>query len=245
MPAPYLRTAPLVRRLAQAGALACACVLAGCATGPNPRDPFEPFNRQIDTFNRTIDDAVLKPVATTYRDVLPSPVRTGVTNFFGNLSDVWSGVNSLLQLKVVNTADNLMRVVVNTTFGLGGLLDWASEMGLERHREDFGQTLGHWGVPTGPYLVLPLLGPSTVRDAAALPVDMKADLAAQFDPASTRNSLQVVRIIDTRANLLRASSVMEEVALDRYTFTRDIWMAKRRADVFEDQPPELPDEPKE
>lgn len=233
------------RRLALAVALACAGALAGCATGPHPQDPFEPFNRNIDTFNRNVDDAVLKPVATAYRDVLPSPVRTGVSNFFGNLGDVWSGVNSLLQFKAVNAAESLMRVAINTTLGVAGLLDVASEIGLERHREDFGQTLGHWGVPTGPYLVLPLLGPSTVRDTAALPLDMKGDLAAQFNPESTRNSLYVVRVIDTRANLLRATSVMEEVALDRYTFTRDAWLQKRRAEVFEGQPPELPEDPKE
>lgn len=233
------------RRLAGIAALAGACLLAGCATGPHPQDPFEPFNRGVYSFNEKVDNAVFKPVATAYRDTLPSPVRTGVANFFGNLGDVWSGVNSLLQLKVGDAASTLMRVTINTTIGLGGLLDWASEMGLDRHREDFGQTLGHYGVPTGPYLVLPLLGPSTVRDTAALPVDRQGDLVQEFNPDASRNASIVLRAVDTRANLLRASRVMEEVALDPYTFTRDAWLQKRRSDVHDGQPPALPDEPKE
>lgn len=237
--------APNARRLAAAVALAGTCLLAGCATGPNPQDPFEPFNRGVYGFNETVDNAVLRPVATAYRDTLPSPVRTGVSNFFGNLGDVWSGVNSLLQLKVGDAATTLMRVAVNTVLGVGGVVDVASELGLDRHREDFGQTLGRYGVPTGPYLVLPLLGPSTVRDTAALPVDRQGDLVGEIDPTGTRNTLIVTRVIDTRANLLQASRVMEEVALDRYTFTRDAWLQKRRSDVHDGQPPALPDELKE
>ena len=138
-----------------------------------------------------------------------------------------------------------MRVAVNTIMGVGGLVDVASELGLDRHREDFGQTLGRYGVPTGPYLVLPLLGPSTVRDAAALPVDRQGDLVQQINPEAARNGSTVLRVVDTRANLLQASRVMEEVALDRYTFTRDAWLQKRRSDVHDGQPPALPDEPKE
>ncbi len=239
------RLLPAARRVAGIAVLAGAGLLAGCATGPHPQDPFEPFNRNIHAFNEKVDNAVLKPVATTYRDVLPRPVRTGVANFFGNLGDVWSGVNSLLQLKVGDAASTLMRVSVNTVLGVGGLVDVASELGLDRHREDFGQTLGRYGVPTGPYLVLPLLGPSTVRDTAALPVDRQGDLVTEFNPESTRNALVVTRVIDTRANLLQASRVMEEVALDPYTFTRDAWLQKRRSDVYDGQPPALPDEPKE
>ncbi len=233
------------RRLASLAVLAAASMLAGCATGPNPQDPFEPFNRGVYRFNETVDNAVFKPVATAYQDTLPSPVRTGVANFFGNLGDVWSGVNSLLQLKVGDAASSLMRVTINTTIGLGGLLDWASEMGLDRHREDFGQTLGHYGVPAGPYLVLPLLGPSTVRDTAALPVDRQGDLVQEINPEASRNASIVLRAVDTRANLLQASRVMEAVALDPYTFTRDAWLQKRRSDVHDGQPPALPDEPKE
>jgi phospholipid-binding lipoprotein MlaA len=221
--------------------------VAGCATGPDPRDPFEPFNRGVYRFNDELDTAILKPAASTYREVLPGPVRTGVHNFFGNLADAWSAVNSLLQLKVVDGTESLFRFGVNTFFGLGGLMDVASEMGIERHREDFGQTLGRWGVPSGPYVVLPLFGPSTVRDTAALPVDRQGDPLRQFDPTATRNQLYGVRVLDTRANLLGASRVLEEVALDRYTFVRDAYLQRRRAEVFEGEPPELPpnDEPKE
>ncbi|HQQ69732.1 MAG TPA: VacJ family lipoprotein, partial [Alicycliphilus sp.] len=161
-----------------------AALLSGCATGPNanPADPLEPYNRSMSTFNENVDKAVLKPVATAYRDVTPQPLRTGVTNFFANLGDAWSFVNNVLQFKGREAFDSLVRLSVNTVFGLGGVLDVASEAGIDRHKQDFGLTLGHWGVPTGPYLVLPLLGPSTVRDTAALPVDFYVgDLVDQVD----------------------------------------------------------------
>lgn len=245
-PAPHAPTgAPVARRFAVAAAVAAAVLLAGCATGPDPRDPFEPFNRSVHNFNQKLDDAVLKPVATAYHDNLPSPVRTGVHNFFGNIEDAWSMVNSLLQLKVTDAIESFFRVTINTTIGMGGLLDWATEMRLEKNREDFGQTLGHYGMPPGPYLVLPVLGPSTVRDTAALPVDYKGNLVNQVDPSGTRLGLKAVDLIDTRATLLRASSLVEDVALDRYTFTRDAYLQMRRADVFENRPPELPEDPKE
>ena len=150
------------------GALLSGLVLAGCATGPDadPRDPLEPFNRGVQRFNDTVDDAVLKPVATVYRDTTPDLIRTGVSNFFGNLRDAWSFINATLQLRPREAAENFLRFNVNTFFGVAGLFDVASEMGIERTRLDFGQTLGRWGVPSGPYLVLPIFGPSTVRDAA-------------------------------------------------------------------------------
>lgn len=211
-----------------AGLLALA-LLQGCATGPNPRDPFEPFNRSMARFNEGLDEAVVKPVAQAYQGVVPSPVRTGVNNFFGNLSDVWSFVNNVLQAKPEAAVDSLMRVGVNTVLGMGGLLDWATEMGIERHREDFGKTLGRWGVGTGPYLVLPVLGSSTVRDSAALIVDSKGDLVMQIDHVSTRNSLYVLRAVDLRASLLRAGDVLDQAALDKYSFTRDSYLQRRGA----------------
>lgn len=237
-------------RLAHRALLALALIgtlaLGGCAVGPDRRDPLEPFNRGVMRFNDELDNAVVKPVATAYRDVVPAPVRTSVNNFFGNLSDVWSLVNSAAQFKLRDATESLMRVSVNTVFGLYGVLDLASEIGLERHREDFGQTLGHYGVPTGPYLVLPLLGPSTLRDAAALiTVDLRADPLQQIDPADTRGALVGLRIIDARANFLRASSVVDMVSFDRYTFVRDAHLQRRRAEVFEGEPPEIPEEPKE
>ena len=145
-----------------------AALLGGCASGPNanPADPFEPYNRNMTTFNDNLDKAVLKPVATLYRDATPQPLRTGVGNFFANLGDAWSFVNNLLQLRGLDAYESMVRFSVNTVLGLGGVLDIASEMGVERHKQDFGLTLGRWGVPTGPYLVLPLLGPSSVRDTA-------------------------------------------------------------------------------
>ena len=223
----------ILARLALAGALA---VLAGCASGPgaHPRDPLEPFNRDVTKFNEAVDRAVLKPVATTYVDVTPKPLRTGVSNFFGNLTDVWSLVNNVLQFKGMAAADTALRLSVNTLLGLGGVLDIASEMNVERHKQDFGQTLAHYGVPTGPYLVLPILGPSTVRDTLTLPLTRTADPVARVDHVPTRNTLYGVPTIDTRANLLRASQVLDDVALDKYTFTRDAYLKlrdnERRAD---------------
>ena len=218
--------------------------LAGCASGPiNPRDPFEPFNRKALQFNEGVDAMVLKPVATVYRAHIPPIVRTGVSNFFGNLSDGWSFVNSALQFKFRNAAENFMRLNVNTFLGLGGILDIASEMNIERHREDFGQTLGHWGVPAGPYIMLPLLGPSTLRDALALSIDRKGDPVHYVDPTHDRYELYGLRAINQRSNSLRVGTVLEEAALDKYTFIRDAHLQRRRAEVTEVDPADTPAEP--
>ena len=206
-----------------------ATLLAGCATGPqaNPADPFEGYNRGMTRFNDQVDEVLLKPVATVYKEITPQPVRTGVTNVFANLGDAWSFVNNLLQLRMDGALDSLVRFNVNTVFGIGGLFDVASEMGIERHKQDFGLTLGRWGVPTGPYLVLPVLGPSTVRDTVALPVDWQGDLVTQIDHVPTRNSLYALHAVDRRANLLGAGSVIESAALDKYSFTRDVFLQLR------------------
>ena len=234
--------AQLRRTLGLRWALAAGALIlmTGCATGPNanPADPFEPLNRQVSRFNDTVDDAVLRPVATIYQRVLPSPIRTGVNNFFANLSDVWSFANSVAQLKLQDSAQTFMRVNVNTVFGLGGILDVATEAGIDRHTEDFGQTLGHWGVPSGPYLVLPLLGPSTARDATALFVDVQGDLISVIGDISVRNSLYAIRLVDLRSNLLRASQLLEDAALDRYTFTRDAFLQRRRNEVHDGNLPD-------
>ena len=212
----------------------------GCATVqvPDPRDPLESFNRGVFAFNEGLDQAVFKPVATVYRDVTPQLVRTGVGNFLGNLDDAWSSVNSLLQFKLRDSVDNFMRFAVNSTFGLFGVLDVASEMQIDRHSEDFGQTLGTWGVGPGPYLVLPLFGPSTLRDAAALPVDFNGDLASHTNDIPARNSLRVLNVIDTRAGLLGLSSALDDVALDKYSFVRDAFLQRRRNAVYDGNPPE-------
>ena len=214
--------------------------LAGCATGPNanPRDPLEPYNRAVFGFNDAVDRTVLKPVATVYRNVTPGPVRTGVGNFFANLEDFWSLANSLLQLKGRAAVDTAVRLSVNTFLGLGGVIDLADEMGIERHKEDFGKTLGYWGVGAGPYVVLPLLGNFTLRDAAALPVDFKGDMVSNLGHTPTRYSLKAVNLINSRAAFLNASSLIEGAALDKYTFTRDAYLAARRNAIYGGNPPD-------
>jgi phospholipid-binding lipoprotein MlaA len=212
-------------------ALAASATLAGCATGTNPHDPFEKFNRQVFVFNDAVDRVALKPAATAYKQVLPDFVQTGVSNFFGNLSDLWSGVNNLLQGKGQEGMSDVTRFALNSTFGLGGLLDIGSEAGLAKHNEDFGQTLGTWGVPPGPYLMLPLLGPSTLRDTAVLPLDVKADPWAYVYPVHTRNVGIAVRAVDQRAAVLDASNLMEQAALDRYEFIRDGFLQRRQSRV--------------
>ena len=211
-------------RAATGAALALA--LTGCATGP-ANDPFEKYNRGTTEFNESLDAMVLKPVAETYREVTPVMVRTGVSNFFANLGDVWSFINNVLQLRAEPALNSLVRFNVNTIFGLGGVLDVASEMGVARYKQALGKTLGYWGVPTGPYLVLPMLGPSTVRDALTIPVQYKAGVIGHIDPRATRNGLYVLGAIDVRSNLLRASSVLDGAALDKYSFMRDAYMSVR------------------
>jgi phospholipid-binding lipoprotein MlaA len=215
------------------GGLLVLVFLSGCASGPhaNPQDPLEPFNRNVSAFNESVDSAVLKPVATVYRDVTPDLVRTGVSNFFSNLGDVWSFINAALQLRPREASENILRFGVNTVFGLGGLLDIASEMGIERTRLDFGQTLGRWGVPAGPYLVLPIFGPSSVRDAAGFGIELRGDLVQGIDSMSARNSLTALRTVETRANLLRATSMLEGAALDKYSFTRDVYLRRRQSQI--------------
>ena len=171
--------------------------------------------------------AVVKPVASAYREVTPKLVRTGVTNFFGNIRDVWSVVNSALQAKPQHALENLFRVTTNTVFGVVGLFDVASELKIPRHSADFGQTLGHWGVPAGPYLVLPVLGPSTFRDTAGTVVDFNGNLLTRTSDVGFRNTVSAVGIVNVRANLLDAGDLLEQAALDRYSFARDIYLQRR------------------
>lgn len=226
--------------------------LGGCATmeHPNPRDPLEGFNRQAYKFNEGVDRIVLKPAATFYRDKVPPLVRTGVSNFFGNLGDAWSTVNSLLQLRLQDAEENFARFHINTMFGVLGIFDVASELNIDRHREDFGQTLGRWGVPAGPFIMLPLFGPSTLRDTIALPVDRRYDVVSRIDPNGTRAATYTLRAVDMRSNLLRVGNVLEEVSLDKYSFMRDAYLQRRRAEIFDREedrevPPPLPDETQE
>ena len=213
-------------------------LLQGCATGPNanPADPLEPFNRSVFNFNDGVDRTILRPVATVYRDVTPSPVRTGVNNFFSNIGDVWSLVNNVLQLKPKESAETVMRISFNTIFGFAGVFDIATMMRLEKHTEDFGQTLGYWGVGPGPYVVLPLLGPSTVRDSLGTVVDAQADLVNRTDRIPLRNSLATLRVVNARSNFLDAGLVLEQAALDKYSFTRDLYLQRRKSLVRDGEP---------
>lgn len=210
-------------------ALGMVLALSGCATGSNPKDPLENFNRAMFSFNDKLDQVVLKPAATAYQDVLPSFVQTGIGNFFGNIGDVWTAVNNLLQGKLENGMTDIMRVALNSTMGFLGVLDIGSEAGLPKHKEDFGQTLGVWGLKSGPYVVLPVFGSSTVRDTAAFPVDFSADLWSYKDPVNVRNIGTGLRLIDQRAALLGASSLIEDAALDKYAFTRDAYLQRRQS----------------
>lgn len=227
--APARASHSLTRRVAWMLLAAGAVLLGGCATvaNPDPRDPLESYNRSMTNFNEQVDAVVLKPVATAYKEVTPAPVRTGIRNFFANIGDAWSFVNNVLQLRGEAAVSSLARFNVNTILGLGGVLDVASDMGIERYPQDLGLTLGRWGVRTGPYVVLPLLGPSTVRDAIALPIDMKGNLVRYVDPVATRNSLYALRLVEARANVLRAGAVLDAAALDKYSFTRDAYLQVR------------------
>ncbi len=219
-----------------------ALALSGCATGPraNPADPLEPWNRGVYQFNDAVDRAVLKPVATVYQDYTPELLRRGIGNFFANLEDAWTSVNSVLQLKGQAAGESFTRFWVNTFFGLGGVLDIATEMQIPRHNEDFGQTLGHWGVGSGPYMMLPLLGPSTLRDTAALPAEWRGDPVTYVDDVGARNVLRGTRIVHRRASLLQQEKLLEGAALDKYSFLRDAYLQRRRNLVHDGNPPEEP-----
>jgi len=215
-------------------------VLDGCATAGgigNPKDPIEGFNRAVFAFNDGVDKAVFKPVAQGYVAALPYPVRLGVSNFFGNIADVFIAVNNLLQGKLPAALGDAGRVAVNSTFGLLGLFDVATDAGLEKHDEDFGQTFGRWGVPGGPYVVLPFLGPRTTRDAFAQILDSKTDPITQLDRISSRNSLMATRIIGERADFLPTDKIIDEAALDRYSYVRDAYLQRRRSKIYDGNAP--------
>jgi len=226
-----------------------AVALAGCATqrSPSPRDPFEPVNRATFEFNDNADKFVFKPVAEGYRAVLPEVVRTGVRNFFSNLRDPWNAVNQLLQGKVELALSDSWRFIVNSTFGIGGVMDVATDMRLPKHNEDFGQTLGVWGLDTGPYLVIPIWGPSSVRDGVGLVADAYAFLPWWIPDwldlqhrVAWQNSLTALDFVNIRANLLDATNILEEAALDRYAFVRDAYFQRRRSLIYDGNPPPQP-----
>jgi phospholipid-binding lipoprotein MlaA len=215
---------------------------AGCASlpegvQPDPRDRFERFNRGVYRFNDALDRGVARPVARAYVKVTPRPVRTGVSNFLSNLSSPVTIVNQLLQGKVRAFGVDTTRLVVNTTVGIGGLFDPATRMGLEKGDEDFGQTLGRWGVASGPFLMLPVLGPSTVRDGIARIPDQFAEPRTYIDHDLTRYGLLALDLVDTRAALLETDPVLDR-AFDRYGFVRNAWLQRRQFEVYDGNPPE-------
>lgn len=214
--------------------VACAALFAGCA-GAAPldeHDPLERTNREVNSANEAVDRAALKPAAKAYEHAVPSLVRAGVSNFFANLRDPWSALNSLAQMKIGDAAQDTMRFAVNTVFGLGGVLDIATDSGIERHKQDFGTTLARWGVPAGPYIVLPLLGPSTLRDTLALPADWLGDPLAYLAPVAGRNALLAGTAVDARARALAVDPVLDG-AFDRYTMMRDGYLQHRSAQVHD------------
>jgi phospholipid-binding lipoprotein MlaA len=226
-------------------ALALLAIASGCASVPgpaNPRDPWERYNRGTHEFNDSLDRNVFKPIAEAYAESVPEFAQEGVVNFYENLQDVGTGLNNLLQGKALEGAQDLARFAVNTVMGIGGLWDVATPMGLEKRREDFGQTLGWWGVPSGPYFVIPFLGPSTLRDAPARFVDPNFAYNRQISDVAVRNGMFVLDTVRTRAGLLKTEKILDEAALDRYAFVRDAWMQRRRNQVYDGRPPRDPED---
>jgi phospholipid-binding lipoprotein MlaA len=219
-----------------------AGLVCGNAVAEDERDPFEGFNRAVFAFNDGLDKVLIKPVARGYEAVLPGLVRTGVSNVYGNVADLMISVNSLLQGKPVDAVGDAARFAFNSSFGIFGVFDVATEMGIEKHEEDFGQTFGRWGAGTGPYLVLPVYGPRNVRDTFGLALDSATDPVGGVDHVPTRNSMTAIRLINERANLLPADKIIEEAALDKYSYIRDAYLQRRRSLVFDGRPPREPED---
>lgn len=218
-------------------ALLQGCSTLGAKTAGERLDPWENWNRKVFTFNEKLDEKVLKPVAVGYSNVVPRPVRNSVDNFFGNAADAWSAVNNFLQGKVSNGFHDVIRFGTNTIFGLGGTLDVATEFGLDHQYEDFGQTLGAWGFGQGAYIVWPVLGPSSVRESVALPFDRSVTPALVIHDGAVKWEITGLQLVNTRAGLLGASKVLDDIALDKYTFVRDAYLQRRRSLVYDGDPP--------
>lgn len=233
-----------MRRSAVVVALVCASLLQGCATRQQP-DPFENLNREVFAFNETVDENVLQPVARGYVNVTPEPVRIGVRNFFNNLRDVWSTVNLFLQGRFGEGATAIMRVSMNTTFGLAGLIDIATPMRLERPNEDLGQTLGVWGVGPGAYIVWPLLGSSTARDSFDIPPTYVFGGSMLADGWKAEMAVTGLNLISVRADLLAAGNLVNDIALDKYAFIRDAYLQRRQNLIYNGEPPDADEDAEE
>ena len=225
-----------------AGMVGCASIPAGVE--PSPNDPWEPFNRSVFEFNEGLDAYLLKPVVAGYRFVLPEFVRDGIYNFFSNYSDIYTALQNLLQGKPDYAFSDLMRVVVNTTFGLGGLIDMATPGGLPKHKEDWGQTFGVWGIPSGPYVVLPFFGPSNVRDTFGTAADMESDYLFRLLPdVALRNGITGLRVVNARNTYYEAGDLLDGAAIDKYSFMRDAYIQRREYQINEgreDREPLMP-----
>ena len=245
-----MKSAGLSRSIAAVLLALMLAAVSGCATtaaapGATPGqrlDPWENWNRKVFAFNERLDTKLLKPVATAYSNVVPGLVRAGIGNFFGNFSDAWSAVNNLLQGKLESAARDVFRVGTNTAFGLFGVLDVASDLGLERSSEDLGQTFGHWGMSPGAYIVWPVLGPSTLRESVALPFDRwLSSPAVLIDGGVSQTAVTTLQLVSTRASLLAAGRLIDDIALDKYTFLRDAYLQRRRSLVYDGNVPEEPE----
>ena len=234
-----MNTMPLSPRLTALLMIAITTVLSGCAaTGTSKADPFEPVNRVTFAVNDKLDAAIVTPIAKGYRAVTPAPVRAGVNNVFTNVGDVATAVNNLLQGNGGKAVSDVGRFLVNSTLGILGLFDVATPMGMEKNNEDFGQTLGKWGVESGPYLVLPLAGPTTLRDLAGRPVDRYLGYSQYSQHVPTRNAAFAIELIDLRSNFLSASSTLDEASLDKYLFLRDAFLQRRLRQVHDGKVPQ-------
>lgn len=228
-----------VTSLFRAGLLAAIVLLSGCATtSGGANDPLEGYNRAMYSFNDTLDKVIIKPAAQGYDAVLPDPIQKGVSNFFSNLNEITVILNDLLQLKFGQAFHDTGRFVLNSTVGFAGIFDVAGYAGYEKHDEDFGQTLGVWGVEPGAYVVLPFFGPRNVRDSFGLVADIYTDPVTYVDDTSARNALVALQVIDARANLLGVQNVLEEAALDKYSYVRDAYIQRRQNLVYDGNPPE-------
>ena len=236
----------VLRKIKVAILLCSITAIVGCASipagsQPSPHDPWESFNRSVFEFNEGLDAYLLKPVVAGYRFVLPEFVREGIYNFFSNYSDIYTALYNLLQGKPGFAFNDLMRVVVNTTMGLGGLLDLATPGGLEKHKEDWGQTLGVWGVPAGPYVVLPFFGPSNVRDTVGTVADLESDYLFRLLPdVALRNSITGLRVVNARNTYYEAGDLLDGAAIDKYTFMRDAYIQRRAYQINEGRDDEEP-----
>ena len=237
------------RKLSRLIMLGLAVLTVGCASipagvEPSPHDPWESFNRSVFEFNEGLDAYLLKPVVAAYRFILPEFIRDGIYNFFSNYSDIYTALYNLLQGKPGDAFNDLMRVAVNTTMGLGGLIDLATPGGLEKHKEDWGQTLGVWGVPAGPYVVLPFFGPSNLRDTFGTVADLESDYLFRLLPnVGLRNSLTGLRVVNARNTYYEAGDLLDGAAIDKYSFMRDAYIQRREYQIKEgreDEEPEMP-----